>query len=501
MPERLCMELEISGDVRTDAEALDRYSEDLSHYHVRPSMIAVPEGEDDLVLIADYARKHHVAVTPRGAGSNQSGSAVGSGIIVLFEQMNRVMGWEDSVVRVQPGIVWDVLNAEAAVRGFRIPYDPSSRAFCTIGGNVGTGASGARSFKYGSVDDAIAGIRLVTSEFGVVDTAKPVPGELGDAVMNIRNRIRGDLTARRILQNRRVLKSSSGYNLAAFLDYDDPAEIITHLVTGSVGTLGLFSEIKLACIPVAHETVLYLIFFPSLREAAESALDIRLLEPSALEMLDAYGLGILQAENMVRIPERRNAVLIVEFDDHIGEAETAVARYCAQRSLPYYVTTEPAEQARLWAVREAMLPRIKRELESAGMRFLSFADDLGVPANHLPAFIDDLESIFRREKILVVIYGHAGEGNLHVRPLIEKQNWQATLARLADETFTAALRYGGTISGEHGAGRNRSLYLRTEWGERMYGYLEEVKYLFDPYGIFNPGVLFTRDDAATNLRF
>jgi len=147
--------LQISGEVLLDAASLKTYSTDMSHYSVKPQMVAIPENEDDIAKIVAYAKQESMPLTPRGAGSNQSGSAVGSGIIVLFSKMNAIIKREGRRVIVQPGVVHQFLDQQLGVDGLRIPYDPTSRSLCTIGGNVATKASGLRSIKYGTADSAL----------------------------------------------------------------------------------------------------------------------------------------------------------------------------------------------------------------------------------------------------------------------------------------------------------------------------------------------------------
>ena len=139
-------------------------------------------------------------------------------------------------------------------------------------------------------------------------------------------------------------------------------------------------------------------------------------------------------------------------------------------------------------------------METRDQRFPPFADDIGGPLSNLPLFLDELQRILKKAGTTAVIYGHVGEGNLHIRPLITKENWAEQLRKLSDSIFKAALSFDGTISAEHGLGRNRSKYLREEWGDKMYRYFQEVKNIFDPEGILNPGIVFTEDDLTKNLK-
>jgi glycolate oxidase len=491
----------IHGEIRTDRATLLRYREDLSHYAVMPRMVAFPDGEEDVRTILAYAVRHALPVTPRGAGSNQSGSAVGEGIILQFGRMRRILGEESTGVRVEPGIVWDTLNAAAALRGLRIPYNPSSHAFCTIGGNVATGASGIHGLKYGGVDRAIRNLRFIDPVHGVVDTRRPLPGTLAAEITDLTERIREDDAIRALLERRRGLKSSSGYNLPAFFEYDDPGGIVAHLLVGSVGTLGIFTAIELGLVPVPPGTLLCLVFFRSLTDAAEAAPLLRQSGPSAMEMMDGFGLSLLRQDRGIRIPPESGAVLMVEYEDGRQDPTRTRPVPALPAATGFVRIGDPELQRRLWATRESMLLRIRRDLETADRRFLAFADDLAVPPDAVAPFIRDIREILADEGVTVVIYGHIGEGNIHVRPLIDREGWEDRLRRLAARVFRTTLAYGGSITGEHGAGRNRSRYLRDEWGDIGWGYFREIKELFDPCGVLNPNVVFGSGEVTEHLQF
>ena len=326
-------QLQISGEVLTDGASIKKYSIDMSHYAVKPLMIAVPTNEEDLAKIIAYSKAEAVPITPRGGGSNQSGSAVGSGIIVLFSKMHAIIEREGRRVRVQPGVIHQQLDQQLNADGLRIPYDPTSRSFCTIGGNVATKASGLRSLKYGTVNSALRNLRFFDIEHGLIDTWHGLPGKLEEAIVDLKSRLRNDIETTRILESRRNLKSSSGYNLKSFYDYEAPAEIVTHLLAGSVGTLGVFSEVELEAVPCPKNTSLYLLFFRSLFKAAEAVIEIKVFEPSALEAMDSYGVDLLR--NEVNVPLDCRAVLLVEFDSDLDQADTLMRNHLKEKSINF----------------------------------------------------------------------------------------------------------------------------------------------------------------------
>ncbi|MGA2682085.1 MAG: FAD-binding oxidoreductase [Candidatus Bathyarchaeia archaeon] len=492
--------LEITGEVLSDEATLKAYSFDMSHYAVKPQMVAVPANEDDIAKLIAFAKQESIPITPRGAGSNQSGSAVGSGIIVLFSKMNATVKKDGRKVQVQAGVIHQALDLYLAADGLRIPYDPTSRSFCTIGGNVATKASGLRSLKYGTVDSALRSLRFFDAAHGLIDTSGCLPQNVEEAVLELKKRLISDKEAIGILNVRGNLKSSSGYNLCSLIQHEEPSEIVTHLLAGSVGTLGVFSEIELEAVPIPESRKLYIVFFHSLQEAAEEVGKLVNFKPSAIELMDAYGVDLLKATNKVKVSPDCKAVLFVEFDSDLDQASIQMASYLKGKSIKFSVENNPKKQDELWKIRESMLLWIMNSLETPQKRFPPFADDIAVPLGQLPNFVAAVQQILASFGTIAVIYGHAGEGNLHIRPMINIENWEESLRNLSSLIFNAALKAGGTITAEHGLGRNRSLYLLNEWGEKIYRYFMEVKKIFDPVGILNPGVVFTSDDLTRNLK-
>ncbi|HTY75138.1 MAG TPA: FAD-linked oxidase C-terminal domain-containing protein, partial [Candidatus Nanoarchaeia archaeon] len=376
----------------------------------------------------------------------------------------------------------------------------SSRLFCTIGGNVATKASGLRSLKYGSVDAALKSLRFIDTKHGLVDTSEQLPEDLEKEIIALRNRLLVDPVKDHILDSRENLKSSSGYNLKSFYQYDDPKEIVTHLLAGSVGTLAVFTEIELEAVPTPRETMLYLLFFTSVVDAARDAAEVKRFGASAVELVDRYGLDVIANKGVVDVPAASQALLLVEFDNNLEKTENLMANHVRQKSIAFKNVQDAKAQAIVWEVRETMLLRILNTLETADEKFPSFADDVAVPPERLPDFVAAIQTLMGKFGTRAVFFGHAGEGNLHIRPMVKKENWADTLRELADQIFKTTLMFGGTITSEHGNGRNRSLYLRSEWGDKIYGYFEEVKRIFDPSNVLNPGVVFTTDDVTKNLQ-
>jgi FAD/FMN-containing dehydrogenase len=489
------------GKIYDEENWRSRYAMDMSRYKIMPKMVAFPVDEEDMITLLEYAKRNGIPITPRGAGSNLSGSAVGSGMVVVFEKMNKVLEVKRNLVRVQPGIVYNILNKQLEEHGLLLPYNPSSRAFCTIGGNVGTKASGLRSIKYGNTNDRIRNIRFVSPRFGVVDTKEGLPEDLREAIIDLRDRILSDEEVLSILKQKQNVKTSSGYNIRAFLEHDTPEDIVTHLMVGSVGTLGIWTDIELELVSLPKEKVIFLFFYESITAAGAMVPKIDTLSPSAVEIMDIFGIRMYRDKMDLKIPEKYNAVLLVEFDEVRESVKDHVSQVAKDEDVPFHLFEVSEEIDQAWDIRESVLLKIKKEHEGPRQKYISFVDDLGVPVENLADFISEVSEIFESRGIRFVVYGHVGEGNIHIRPLIEMEGWKDRMKELADLLVQAAFKFGGTVTGEHGSGRNRSFYIREEWGDRIYDYFKEIKMIFDPEGILNPKVMLSDVDITENLEF
>ncbi|MDG6225389.1 MAG: FAD-binding oxidoreductase [Candidatus Thermoplasmatota archaeon] len=485
----------------TDPAELKAYAKDMSRYSMMPRAAFVPGSEEDVLQALEYARSEGMPVTCRGAGSNLSGSAVGPGLILDFRGMGRILSLDRDRAIVEPGIVYDRVNDASIPEGYFLPYHVSSSKYCTIGGNVGTKASGLRSIKYGTVDTSLESIRFVNPVYGIVDTSNSIPEQLGKAIESLRKDLLEDEGAMEILVRRSSLKTSSGYNLMAFLEHERPRDIVTHLMVGSIGTLGIFTRICLRLVPVPEKREMIAAFFRSASHACEAVPSLKGLCPSLLELMDGFGTGIVRERASFSVPEDAGATLLVEFDSLIDKSMPLALEILDSMTLSHRVLRSQEEADEVWGLRWSMLLRMKRENEGANRRYVSFVDDLGVPVENLPGFIDEITSIFGSEGVPLIIYGHVGEGNLHLRPLIDRENWKEKVEDLADRCFEAAFRYGGTIAAEHGSGRNRAAFIEKEWGPRIYSYFRRVKEIFDPEDVLNPGTMFSDRSITDDLEF
>jgi glycolate oxidase len=460
----------------------------------------MPPNEAELSRLVKAAWNRGVVITARGGGSNQSGSAVGDGLILETSKLNAIIELDGNKARAQAGVWHGDLMKRANEQGSMVPYDPSSSLFCTIGGNVATNATGLRGVKYGSVDRWLNSVRLFNPRFGMLDSRENLPEELAQGLSRLRNEFLEDREIIATFKARKGLKSSSGYNLSAILDHEDPGEMLMHLMSGSVGTLGVLTEVGLKLIPAPSHRSLMLALFRGLEEACEAVPGILRYRPSSLELMDAYGTQEL-AKAGWDLPVEAGASLIIELDENPLSTARSVAEQLVNGAIRTVEIEEPERQSTLWRMRGEMLLRIKRAYEDEQHRFIPFADDLAVPVNRLEPFVKDILHLFEKEGLMVIIYGHVGEGNIHVRPLVPSDEWQERLRRLAKECFRIAFRYGGSMTGEHGMGRNRAPFLVEEFGERTYQAFGELKELFDPEDLLNRGAMLSSTDLTEGLYY
>lgn len=509
------LEKKIKGQVLSDNVSREKYSYDASIYRVSPKVIVYPRDAGDVIAAVEIANEYKIPVTARAAGTNLVGSCLGDGIILDFSwNMNRIIRMEEKegrfFVEVEPGVIYDRLNVYLREKGLFLPPEPSSREICMIGGNIAHKASGARSVKYGSMDDYLEAMEFVTADGILVDTSHPVtiPEEIRKKITDLGNRIRKDRKIKKILEAKKGIKTTSGYNLNAFFKYDELGKIISHLLVGSEGTLGVFTRLKLEVKKIVQGKATSLIYFKELQEAGDAVFYVKEMGASAIELMNATSLGLVKERYPgLGIPGGEAHMLLVEFEgeerfkktDELKKMiEKKGYRLCRE---VHSETEDEKKQTRLWEARKSLVPILSTY--SKEVKPVAFVEDIGVEASNLSDVIGDLEKIFRKYGLVAGIYGHAGDGNLHLRPLINLDDSESKklLIKLMDEVYETVFKYRGTITAEHGIGRVRTNYLEKEWGEKIFGYMREIKEIFDSRGILNQGVIFGERRVTDDLKY
>lgn len=491
---------------RDDVRARAAYSEGAGIYRILPRGIALPDGITELTSLVQWAGNTHTPLVPRGAGSAVTGSNVGDGVMLDLTRLAPRTLEVDSragVARTGAGVRALELETAADPHHLRLPPDPSSSRFATLGGMVSTNASGPRSVRFGSVRRWVRAVDLVTADGDLItlrrgDQPPRVPAVerfQRDAAPEIRaaaDHIRRTFPATR--------KNSSGYALDAWLRSGD----LVDLVIGSEGTLGIITGIEWKLDPTPPYRAGLRIALADLALLADAVEALLPLRPSALELLDRTFLDLVRSSRPDAAPAGTESILLLEFE---GEDEKSVRgtvgdavrrmKHCA---LDITTGVTPEDEARLWELRHAASPIIA-DLP-AGRRSLQVIEDGCVPVARMADYIALVRTEAGRLGVPVVIFGHAGDGNIHanVLPEVDQPGWENDVAELYDQVTAGVIRLGGTTTGEHSDGRIRAGVLRRLYGHETVDLFQRVKEAFDPSGILNPGVKLPPSHPADPLR-
>lgn len=496
----------LEGDVRADPITLALFSTAACIFRRKPLAVVSPRSSADVSRTVAYAGAHGIPVTARGGGSSLAGQALGPGIILDFStHMHRVLDLdrERKLVRAEPGAIHTRIQRAAAPSGLRLGPDPSSGDFCTIGGNVGTNAAGAHTLRQGSTKDHVAALTVVLYDGSVVtlgESCKPESATWLRVERELSELLRRGATAFD-LERPKANKNSAGYDLWGAWSPGDSVSSIgarfdpIRLLVGSEGTLGIATEVTMRLVPKPKATAVALLYFSSWIDASEAVLEARRMGASAIEAMDHTFLEFVRtyrADLRDLVPDKFVAGLLVEFegevDDEARSGLAALEEWVASRRhvLAFRAARSAEERAALWAVRRAALPLVYRA--SPVEKPMNFIDDTAVPAECLGEYIEGLRAIFAEHRTRYVIFGHAGNGNVHVMPLMDPHEaiFVARMAAMTEDAFELTWRLGGTITGEHGDGVLRAPYLRRQY-PRAYPVMAAVKKVLDPDGILNPG--------------
>ncbi len=527
----------VQGEVRTDPIALALFSTAACIFRRKPLAVVSPQSEADVARVVAFAASSGIPVTARGGGSSLAGQALGPGIVLDFAaHLNRVVGVdaERRTVRVEPGAIHSRVQKAVRGAGLRLGPDPSSGDFCTIGGNVGTNASGAHTLRHGSTKDHVLGMTVVIHDGSTVTLGTHAGGSGGawgrsseaEEGRSGGGGARDGSTWRKLSADlERILregapaflperpksnKNSCGYDLwGAWAPGDQVSSIEPRfdpmrLIVGSEGTLGIVTDITMRLVPRPKATAVALLYFASWEDATEGVLEARRLGASAIEAMDHTFLAFVRADRAdlrPLIPERFDSSILVEFEGETAEEArsgiAAVEEWAAARRgkvLDFRAARNAEEEARLWAVRKAALPLIYRA--SPVEKPMNFIDDSAVPAERLGDYVNGLRAMFAKHRTRFAIFGHAGNGNVHVMPLLDPHDatFQSRMAAMAEDAFELTWSLGGTITGEHGDGILRAPYLERQY-PGAYAVMARVKRAMDPAEILNPGNVIT--DART----
>ncbi|MBN2021667.1 MAG: anaerobic glycerol-3-phosphate dehydrogenase subunit C [Pirellulales bacterium] len=493
----------VAGDVRCDEIFRQLYASDGSIYQIRPLGVVRPRTTADVVATVQYAADKGLPLHARGAGSGSAGESLGPGLVVDFSTyLHRVLAVTSETVCAQPGTAIERLNAQLRRTGRHFGPDPANAAVTTLGGMIAIDAAGSRWPKYGSAGQHVRRMHVVLADGRLIEAGRepldqgastdpdPAKRDLIDRLVAVARAHRKAIEAGRSQSpiNR------CGYHLDGILT--DEHFHLARLLTGSEGTLGLFVEATVATQPLPAARGVTLLLFDTLERASRAVLDVLPHDPCACDLLDRRCLS-LACEADPRfdelIPREAEAVLVVEHD---GDRESDVraklqglvddVRHKRRLAFGARQAVEPGDAALFWQLASRIQPVVGRF--EGGSRPVPVVEDVAVAPAILPEFIVEVQNIFKRHQITFSLSCHAIQGGLHLQPFLDPTDSGQVdvMRRLAEELYDEVLRRGGTVSGEHGCGLSRTPFVRKQYGP-LADVFEEVKRIFDPRNILNPG--------------
>lgn len=508
----------LSGEVVSGSAARDRLMFDSSVLQITPSLIVYPRNENDIRKTARFSwqlaeRGRTIPITARGYGSDQTGAAIGPGIVmVLTSHMNHILEIDKKHGQavVEPGLSLQTLQQALETHGYKFPLDPSDGHKRSIGGMAANNSSGDSSFKYGSIAEHINSMRVVLANGEVIETRRLSKRELNkklglstfegeiyrfiDTLIEEQAKVIGTM-------ERNVTKNSAGYNLLDIKHRNGTLDL-TPLFVGSQGTLGIISEIEISSIKLPKQSNMILASFDSLEHLQTSIIELRELPdmPEYIEVLDKSAMDQLKAinPNLLKelIPEPYpNFVILMEFNDASKNYKKAVKRaYRILDDLAKSVdnATDPEEQIRFHRIRSAINVYLSH---NEGLVHPVPLFDGAVPLERLREYFDQLYKLLHANNVTPAIWGHIGDGNIFTQPRLNvgQVGDRQKAFRLLDEYNKMVLGLTGTISSSESDGRLKTPYLETMYGTQAYNLLKKVKQVFDPYNILNPGIKFNTD--------
>ena len=493
------------------------YGTDASFYRLIPKIVVDTEREGEVVNILKIINKYQVPVTFRAAGTSLSGQAISDSVLVRLGE-----GWRNfeildnaKKIALEPGIIGSHANKILAPHGKKIGPDPASIDTCKIGGIVANNASGMCCGVAENSYKTLDSMRVVMADGTILDTGsscsrgsfeKSHP-HIIDGLRNLREQVLADKTLAARIRRKFKIKNTTGYSLNAIVDFEDPFEILQHLLVGSEGTLAFISNVVYRTVVEHPHKASALMRFPDIQSACQAATICRSIKVSAAELMDRAALASVQGKP--GMPEGLSALgpdasaLLVEVRGATGKALQAKIDkvLTAVKELPFVTphefTSVPAEFNSLWNVRRGLFPAVGA-VRDAGTTVI--IEDVAFPIKQLADATLDLQKLFTKHGYdKAIIFGHALEGNLHfvfTQDFNKQEEVDRYSAFMDDVTDMVAVTYKGSLKAEHGTGRNMAHFVELEWGKEAYGLMEDIKELFDPQGLLNPGVILNEDPQA-----
>lgn len=503
------------GEVMTSADARRYFSTDSSIFSVTPEIIVYPRNENDVRKTARFTwqlaeRGRIIPITARGSGTDQSGAAIGSGIMLVFPaHMNRIIELDPKhgVAVVEPGLNYGRLEQTLHTHERFLPPYPASAEYSTIGGAIANNAGGEKSVKYGATRDFVKALRVVLANGEVIEAFRlnkrelskklgltTFEGEVYRALDTLIEENRELISKLRL----EVTKNTTGYALHE-VKRNDGSFDLTPLLVGSQGTLGIITEATLDTENYNPATALFLAEFDDMHKCQEAVSKLRRLPnpPSALEMVDGPLLDLVQRINPNQLKGLVSdafpkAVLLVEFDDASERQRKKLIKMTEKifddLASSFILETDALAQDKLWKVRHSVSTVVAHS--EGSVKPVPIIEDGVVPASKLEQYMEGVYGILKRAGLQPAMWGHAGDGNMHVMPFLDLSQVgdRQKAFRVMDEYNRLVISLGGSLSGEHNDGRLRAPYLPLQYGKELTELFGKVKQVFDPYNTLNPGV-------------
>lgn len=518
----------VKGDVATDEETLTKYSHDASLLEVKPKVVVFPKDSEDIQKLVHYVVENKsndpsLSVTVRSAGTCMAGGSINESIIVdVMKYVGGVKSIEGKIATVLPGTFYRDFEPETLKHGLILPCYTASKNLCAIGGMIGNNAAGEKTLIYGKMENYIESLKVIFAD-GNEYQVKPLSKEELDAKI-AQSDYEGNIYKKiwDLIQNNQeeitkakptVSKNSAGYYI--WNVWDGKTFDLTKLIVGSQGTLGIVTEAKLRLVPVKKISKLFVVFLRDLKPLSDLVNEVLTLNPESIESYDDATMKLavqffpemlktMKATNFLKlifsfIPEAGmiltgglpKLILLVEFsgDDEreIDEKMKSLQKKIAHFKLKTHLTKSEAEAEKYWTIRRESFNLLRKHVH--GRRTAPFIDDVIVEPKYLPEFLPKMRKILDDYKLLYTIAGHAGNGNFHIIPLMDMKDVKNVdvIMEVSDKVYDLVAQYHGSTTAEHNDGIIRTPYLSKIFNEKTLEIFKEIKTIFDPHSIFNPG--------------
>lgn len=467
------LESGIEGIVLSKKEYQKYYSVDASSYQIIPKAIVIAKNQNDVIKTIKIAKKFKTTVTVRGAGTSLVGGALNSGIIIDLQKLNKIKISENDIT-VQVGASKGSLDKKLKMKNKFFAPNPSIGAFCSIGGMLGNNSSGSRSLKYGSVIDNIKEVTFVNGN-GIVITL-PENKKISKKIFKISNQI-----DKKRFPN--VSKNSSGYRIDAIKNITDAHKIIV----GSEGTLGIILAAKLKIQNIPKNKILFVIEYNSIKKMIKNCKEIYNTKPSAMEFIDKQTLKHIKQ----KFDSTTKCLLFVEYDDKIKERQKNLKLILLGKIKKSIQNEE--EISKWWKYRDSSLHYSLKSVKKE-KRIPHIIEDAAVPIENIEKIFSIVDKINKKFHTKSMIYGHIGNGNLHIMLSGDNQRTSA-IRKISEQFFDEIIKCKGTITAEHGDGIARSGFIKKQYGHKNFQIFKELKEFFDSKKILNPNKIISSKSA------